>query len=147
MPTGNSQQKSSPSAPEKASSTKRQAGSELLTKPPWDPGRLTSAGRVAARDQLPRGAHGTPEMVLLLRTRGAEHPGPRGWQDVPPHLGRERCQAPSHPSCSDLGRAQNTGPTESAPWWSTQEPEPERLRPGKCRQPRAHFRQLPYRAT
>ena len=69
MPTGNSQQKSSPSAPEKASSTKQQAGSELLTKPPWDPGWLTSAGRVAARDQLPRGEHSTPEMVLPLCTR------------------------------------------------------------------------------
>ena len=47
-------------------------------------------------------------------------------------------QAPGHLSCSDLGRAQNTGPTESVPLWSTQEPEPERLRPGKCTQLRAH---------
>ena len=31
--------------------------------------------------------------------------------------------------------------------WSAQEPEPERLRPGKCTQPRAHLRQFTSRAT
>ena len=41
-----------------------------------------------------------------------------------------------HLSCSDLGRAQNAGPTKSAPLRSTQVPEPEQLRPGKCTQPR-----------
>ena len=51
-------------------------------------------------------------------------------------LNRAR-QAPYHLSCSDLGRAQNAGPTESAPLWSTREPEPEQLRPGKRTQPRA----------
>ena len=56
-------------------------------------------------------------------------------------------QAPGHLSCSDLGRAQITGPTESAPLWSTRETEPEQLRPGKCTQPRACFRQFPCRAT
>ena len=43
------------SAPEMASSTKLQAGSQLLTKSSWDPGQLTSARRVTARDQLPKG--------------------------------------------------------------------------------------------
>ena len=57
------------------------------------------------------------------------------------------CQTPHHLSCSDLGRAQNTGPTKSAPVGSIQEPEPELLRPGKCMQPRAHFRQFTCRAT
>ena len=47
-------------------------------------------------------------------------------------------QAHGHLSFSDWGRAQNAGPTESVPLWSLQEPEPEWLRPGKCRQPRAH---------
>ena len=56
-------------------------------------------------------------------------------------------QAPGHLSCSDLGWAQNAGPTKSAPLWSTREPEPEQLRPGKCMQPRACFRQFPCRAT
>ena len=42
-------------APKVASSTKLRAGSQLLTKCSWDPGRLTSNRRVTARDQLPRG--------------------------------------------------------------------------------------------
>ena len=42
-------------APETASPTKLWAGTQLLTESSWDPGRLTSAGRVAVRDQLPRG--------------------------------------------------------------------------------------------
>ena len=48
-------------------------------------------------------------------------------------------QAPVYLSCLDLGRAKKAGPTESVPLWSTQEPEPEQLRPGKCMQPRACF--------
>ena len=35
------------------------------------------------------------------------------------------------------------GPTESAPLWSTREPEPERLRPGEYMQPGASIRQFP----
>ena len=56
-------------------------------------------------------------------------------------------QAPGHLSCSDLARAQNAGPTESVPLWSTREPEPERLRPGKCTQPRTCLSQFPCRVT
>ena len=52
-------------------------------------------------------------------------------------------QTHGHLSCSDLGRAQNAGPTESAPLRTTRVPEPEWLRPGKCIQPRAGFRQFP----
>ena len=37
-----------------ASSTKLQAGSQLLTKTSWDSRQLTSTQRVAARDQVPR---------------------------------------------------------------------------------------------
>ena len=48
-----------------------------------------------------------------------------------------------HLSYSDLGRAQNAGPTESAPLRTTQVPEPERLRPGRCMQPRASLRRFP----
>ena len=54
-------------------------------------------------------------------------------------------QAPGFLSCLDLGRAQNAGPTESVPLWSTQ--EPEWLRPGKCTQPRACLSQFPCKAT
>ena len=53
------------------------------------------------------------------------------------------CQTPGHLNCSDLGRAQNTGPTESVPLRTTGVPEPEWLRPGKCIQPRAGLRQFP----
>ena len=56
-------------------------------------------------------------------------------------------QAPGHLSCSDLGKAQNTCLTKSVPLWSTQEPEPEQLRPGKCVKCRACFGQFPCRAT
>ena len=52
-------------------------------------------------------------------------------------------QAPGHLRCLEPGRVQNAGPTESAPLWSTQVPEPERLRPGKCIQTRASPRQFP----
>ena len=70
------------------------------------------------------------------------HPEKSGWDGggdkmQPPTGGDCACQAPGHLSCLDLGRAQNAGPTESAPLWSTRVPEPERLRPGKCIQPRA----------
>ena len=93
----------------------------------------------------PEETHGTPEMALLL------HTWERGWDPggkVPrPVWGVCICQVPGHLSCSDLGRAQNIGPPESAHLWRTPEPEHEQLTPGKCMQPRAHFRQFPCRAT
>ena len=46
-------------------------------------------------------------------------------------------QTPGHLSCSDLGRTQNAGPTESAPLRATWVPESEQLRPVRCMQPRA----------
>ena len=62
------------------------------------------------------------------------------------HLGQCACQAPGHLSCWDLGRAQNSHPTESVPLWSSREPEPERLRPGKGTKAWACFGQFPCRA-
>ena len=53
-------------AGKRASSTKLPAGSQLLIKSPWNPGQLTSARRVAARDQLPRGD--TPQGNQVART-------------------------------------------------------------------------------
>ena len=64
-----------------------------------------------------------------------------------PTWGERAHQGPGHLSGSDLRRAQNSGPTKSAPLRSTQVPKPERLSPGKCMQPRAHLRQFPCRAT
>ena len=60
-----------------------------------------------------------------------------------PTWGECNCQAPGRLSCLDMGRAQNTGPTESVPLRTTQVPEPEWLRPGRCMQPRASLRQFP----
>ena len=63
------------------------------------------------------------------------------------HLGQRTPQAPDCLSCSELERAQNSGPTESVPLWSTPEPKPEWLRPGKCMQLRAHFRTVPLQSN
>jgi len=52
-------------------------------------------------------------------------------------------QTPGHLSCLDLGRAENTGPTESVSLRTTRVPEPEWLRPWKGIQPRASLRQFP----
>ena len=65
---------------------------------------------------------------------------PSGWDgggdNLQPSTGDDyACQRPGHLSCSDLERAQNTGPTKSVPLWIIQEPEPEWLRPGKCMHP------------
>jgi len=125
------------SAPEMASSTTLWVGSQLWTKSSWDPWQLTSSGRVAARDLLPRGD------TRHLR----QHPrcAPRklrGWDG-----GGDKTHRPTWGECArqapgalvhqapDLGRAQNADPIESVPLWSTQEPEPERLRPGKHHNP------------
>ena len=55
------------------------------------------------------------------------------------HCTRGECarQTPGHLSCSDQGRAQNTGPIKSVPLCCTQEPETEPLSPGKFMQSRA----------
>ena len=135
------------SAPEMASSTKLQAGSQLLTKSSWDPGRLTCARRVAARDQLPRGDTRHTWDSDLTAHLGNQVAGMGEAIRRTAPLGQCACQAPGHLSCSDLGRAQDAGPIKSAPLWSTWEPEPEQLRPGKCTKPRARFGQLPCRAT
>ena len=76
----------------------------------------------------------------------------RGWDGggdkiLHPIWGECAHQAPGRLCCPDLGRAQNAGPTVSVPLCNTREPEPEQRRPWKCKQPRAHFRQFPCRAT
>ena len=71
--------------------------------------------------------------VCQLYTQKTEQ---QGWGEVISHSHRAP-QTPHHLSCSDLGRAQNTGSTESVPLRITAVPEPEQLRPGRCMQPRA----------
>ena len=101
-------------APEMASSTKLWAGPQLLTKSSWDPGWLTSTRRVTVRDQFLRGdTWHTWDGAL------AAHPGNHaaGTGEVircTAHLGACAHQASGRLRCSDLGRAQNTGPIESA---------------------------------
>ena len=98
----------------------------LLTKTSWDSGWLTSARKVAARDQLPR--------------RDTDNQA--AWTGKAISHSDHARQTPGHLSCLDLGRAQNAGPTYSAPPRTSQIPEPEGLRPGKCIQPRAGLRQF-----
>ena len=114
----------------------------MLTKSSWDPGRLTSARKVTARDQLPREDTGHTCSALLLCTQETEQLGWGG--DMTHTWGECAPQVPGSLSCLDLGRAQNAGSTESVPLWSTREPEPQQLMHGKCMQPRAHFRQFPW---
>ena len=130
-----------------ASFTKLWAGSQLLTKSSWDPGQLTSARRVAVKDQLPRGDTRQTWDDTVTAPPGNRAAGTREVIRHTAHLGEWVHQAPGHLSCLHLGRAQNADPTKSVPLNSTQEPEPEWLRPGKCTQPRAGFRQFPCRAT
>ena len=73
--------------------------------------------------------------IHLRRCTGCTPRKPSGREAVS-HSSHAR-QTPHHLSCSDLGRAQNAGLTESAPLRTTRVPEPERLRPGRCKQPRA----------
>ena len=82
--------------------------------------------------------------VLLWHTQETEHLGPGRWLRCTADLGQSTCQAPGHLSCSDLGRAQNSCPTEPVPLQSTR--EPERLRPGNCTKCRACFGQCPCKA-
>ena len=58
-------------------------------------------------------------------------------------LGQCARQVPGCLSYLDLGKAQNACPTESVPLQSTQEAEPEQLRPGKGTKRRACFGQCP----
>jgi len=94
----------------------------------------------------PEETHSTPETALVA------HPG--NWAAgngkvirCTTHLKQWAHQAPCRLSCSDLRTAQNAGQTESGPLWNTREPEPEKLRPGKCMQPRACLGEFPWRVT
>ena len=91
-----------------------------------------------------------PQRRHTVHLRQCSHCAPRklnGWDQGgdKPHCTWGECahQAPGLLTCSDLGRAQNAGPIKSVPLWSTQEPEHEQHRPGKCTQPRS----VPCRAT
>ena len=90
-------------------------------------------------------------MVHLRRCSRSVPRKPSGWDQggdkMPCNCGECAHQTPGCLSCSDLGKAQNTGPTEFVPLWSTQEPEPEWGRTGKYTKCRAHLRRFACRAT
>ena len=88
----------------------------LLTKTFWGSGWPTSTWEGALVVHPENRAAGTGEVISLNN--------------------RAR-QTPHHVSCLDLGRAQNAGPTESVPLRTIRVPEPEWLRPGRCKKPRA----------
>ena len=119
----------------------------MVTKTSWDSGRSTFHWEGRSQRSAPQKRH-----TAHLRQHdccASRKPSGWDWGGNKTHCTWEECahQVPSCLGCSDLGRAQNAGPTESAPLWNTREPEPEWLRPGKCTQPRACFRQFPCRAT
>ena len=94
----------------------------MLTKTSWDSGRSTSAWEGAPFVHPENQAAGAGEAISCSdRAR----------------------QTPGDLSCSDRGRAQNTGPTEPEPLRTTRVPEPERFRPGRCMQPRASLGRFP----
>ena len=73
--------------------------------------------------------------IRLRRCTGCTPRKLSGWEAI--SRSNSARQTPHHLSCSDLGRAQNAGPTESGPLRTTRVPELERLRPGRCKQPGA----------
>ena len=107
--TGSQSQKRAIAAPERHYLPNCKQAS-LLTKTSWGSGQSTSTCEGAPVVHPENRAAGTGEALSY-----SDH----AWQ------------TPHHPSCSELGRAQNTGPKESAPLRTTQVPEPELLRPGR----------------
>ena len=118
-----------------ASSTKLWAGSQLLTKSSWDPGWLTSARRVAARDQLPRGdTWHTWDSALAV------HPGNQAavtGKVIKTYRPSGTVCSPSTWSPELLGPGKGTkhGPNWVCVLWSMREPEAEQLNLGSSRNP------------
>ena len=140
-----------------SSSTKLQAGAQLLTKSSWDPGWLTSARRATVRDQLPRGdtqhtwddaptayprnqVAGTGEVI-----RRTPHLGrvcsPSTWlpELIAPGKGKTQaqpslclCGVPKNLNLSglDLGSAHNPGPALDSP--PAEQPEAWAVQTGKA---------------
>ena len=129
-------------APETASSIKLKAGfianqdslGFWMVDIPWEGHNQRSAPQKRHTANLRRHAHCTSRKLSSWD---------RGSDKTQPSIGGNCArQAPGYLSCSDLGWAQNAGPTKSVPLWSTQEPEPKWLRPGECMQPTALIRQF-----
>ena len=131
--------------PREVSSTKLQAGS-VANQNFWGFWMVDICQEGCSQRSAPQKRH----MACLRQSSHCSPRKPSSWDGggdkMHPQSGEDCArQAPGHLSCSDLGRAQNAGPTKSAPLWSIR--EPERFRSGKCTQSRAHFRQFSKRAT
>ena len=97
------------SAPGLGSSTKLRAGSQLLTKSSWDPGRLTYARRVTARGQLPE------DHTAYVRRHFCLQPGNRGGGmgeviGCTAHLGRACSASTWSPELLGLGKGTKCWP-------------------------------------
>ena len=95
----------------------------LLTKTSWNSGWSTSTRRWRS-DLSQRSAPQKRHMAHLRRHTSCTPRKPSSWDEEgdktqPPSGGDCVHQAPGHLSCSDLGRAQNAGPTKSVPLWRT----------------------------
>ena len=119
--TGSQSQKGAIAAPERHYLPNCKQAS-LLTKTSWGSGQPTSAWEGAPVVHSEHRAAGMGEAISCSDCSR---------------------QTPHHWNYLDLGRAQNTGPTKSAPLRTTRVPESEQLRPGRCMQPRAGLRRFP----
>ena len=119
--TGSQSRKGAVAAPERHYLPNCKQAS-LLTKTSWGSGQSSSAWEGAPVVHPKNPVAGTGEVISR-----SDHAR----------------QTPHHLSCLELGKAQNTGPMESAPLRTIWVPEPERLRPGICMQPRAGLWQFP----
>ena len=88
---------------------------------------LTSSGGLQPEISSPEETKGTLDRVRPETEAGT------GRGEVALHLKRVCSSSSWLPELLGLGKAQNAGPTESAPLWSTREPEPERLTSGSAR--------------
>ena len=106
-------------------------------KSSWDPGQLTSAGRVAARDQLPRG-----DTRHTWDSTSAVHPGNQaaGTGEVIRHIASPGESALTKHLVTWAAWTWEGHKTQAHPSLRLcgvpEEPEPEWLRPGKGTQPR-----------
>ena len=129
-----------------ASSTRQWAGSQLLTKSSWGPGRLTSARRAAARDHFPRDTQDTWQGALAV------HPGNQvsGAGEVTKmHRPHGTVCSPSTwlPEPLRPGKGTKRMPNPVYAFVEYLRTWTEQLRPGKYTKPRASFGQFPCRAT
>ena len=93
-----------------------QAGTQSLTKTPWDSGWLTSARRVAARDQLPRRDIGHTGDGHTRCHPGHRAPGTREVTRQTPHLGTQSSPSTWLPELLGPGKGKKHRPNGVCPF-------------------------------